>query len=65
MGHDSLENHLKTNFNLVQGHGWSFTELDEMIPWERGVYVELLTQKLRNEAQLAHDMALQQQQRRR
>jgi hypothetical protein len=51
MAHDSLENHVKTNFNLRQDHGWSFSEIDEMVPWERILYVELLSQKLRNENQ--------------
>ena len=27
---------------MMQHHNYSLTELDNMIPWERGVYVDLL-----------------------
>lgn len=30
------------NFALMQHHKYSLTELEEMIPWERDVYVTLL-----------------------
>ena len=40
--HDSLENYYKTNFALMQHHKYSLTELDNMMPWERDVYVNLL-----------------------
>ena len=40
--HDSLENYYKTNFALMQHHKYSLTELENMLPWERDVYVNLL-----------------------
>ena len=40
--HDSLENHYKTNFALMQHHKYSLTELENMMPWGRDVYVNLL-----------------------
>jgi len=40
--HDSLENYYKTNFALMQHHKYSLTELENMIPWERDVYIGLL-----------------------
>ena len=40
--HDSLENYYKTNFALMQHHKYTLTELEDMIPWERDVYVNLL-----------------------
>ena len=40
--HDSLENMYKTNFALMQHHKYSLTELENMIPWERDIYVNLL-----------------------
>jgi hypothetical protein len=42
MGHDSLANHIKSNFNLIHHHKWSLGEINEMIPWEKNIYVELL-----------------------
>ena len=34
---------------MMQHHGYSLTELNEMIPWEREVYVQLLLQHLQEE----------------
>jgi hypothetical protein len=32
----------KTNFVLIQEHKYSLTELENMLPWERKVYISLL-----------------------
>ena len=42
MVHDSLSNMYQLNFALMQHHNYSLTELDEMIPFERDIYVALL-----------------------
>ena len=47
--HDSLMNHYKTNFALMQHHKYSLTELENMMPWERDVYVNLLITHLQEE----------------
>ena len=47
--HDSLENYYKTNFALMQHHKYSLTELENMIPWERDVYVSLLIAHIQEE----------------
>jgi hypothetical protein len=47
--HDSLMNLFKTNFALMQHHKYSLTELEDMIPWERDVYVNLLLAYLQEE----------------
>ena len=49
LSHDSLENYYKTNFALMQHHKYSLTELDNMIPWEREIYVILLQQYIKDE----------------
>ncbi len=49
LSHDSLENYYKTNFALMQHHKYSLTELDNMIPFEREIYVELLSQWIKEE----------------
>ena len=33
----------------MQHHGYSLTELDNMIPWEREIYVALLQQFIKEE----------------
>lgn len=40
--HNSLENYYKTNFALMQHHKYSLTEIENLMPWERDVYVNLL-----------------------
>ena len=42
-------NYYKTNFSLMQHHKYSLTELENMIPWERDVYVALLIQYVEEE----------------
>tara|TARA_R110002153_G_scaffold214192_1_gene366762 strand:- start:648 stop:779 length:132 start_codon:yes stop_codon:yes gene_type:complete len=34
---------------MVQHHKYSLTELDNMIPWERQIYVSLLSQFIEEE----------------
>lgn len=40
---------MQTNFSLVQHHKYSLTELENMMPWEREVYVALLVEYLKEE----------------
>lgn len=49
MAHESLASYYKTNFALVQFHKYSITELENMIPWEREIYVGLLQQYIEDE----------------
>ena len=47
--HDTLRNYYKTNFSLMQHHKYSLTELENMIPWERDIYVSMLIQYIEEE----------------
>ena len=49
MAHTSLESYYKVNFALIQHHKYSLTEIENMIPWEREVYVTLLRQYIEEE----------------
>jgi|TARA_B100001063_G_C16391247_1_gene370259 hypothetical protein len=40
---------MTTNFSLMQHHKYSLTELENMMPWEREVYVEMLVQYIKEE----------------
>ncbi len=33
----------------MQNHGYSLTELDNMLPWEREIYVALLVEHIKEE----------------
>ena len=35
-------NYYKTNFALIQHHKYSLTEIENMIPFERDIYVDML-----------------------
>ena len=39
---EDLESYYKINFSLMQYHKYSLTELENMMPWERDVYITLL-----------------------
>ena len=47
--HETLMNYYKMNFALMKYHGYSSTELEEMLPFERDVYVMLLVDYLEKE----------------
>ena len=42
LSHGSLENYYLSNFAMIQHHKWSLTELEDMMPYERDIYVALL-----------------------
>ena len=52
MVHDSLANMYQLNFALMQHHNYSLTELDEMIPFERDIYVTLLKNYLEEQEEI-------------
>ena len=49
LSHDSLENYYKTNFAMMQHHKYSQEEIENMLPWEREIYIGLLTKFLEEE----------------
>ena len=44
-----LENYYKINFALLQYHKYSLTEVENLIPWERDIYIGMLKQHLEDE----------------
>ena len=49
MSHEDLESYYKMNFALMHHHKYSLTELENMIPWEREIYISLLQQHIEEE----------------
>ena len=49
MAHMNLESYFKLNFALMQHHKYSLTEIENMMPWERDIYVGLLNQWVEEE----------------
>ena len=40
---------MTVNFSLMQHHKYSLTELENMIPWEREIYVDMLSTYIKEE----------------
>ena len=49
LAHDSLYNYYKTNFGMMQYHKYSLTEIENMMPWEREIYVDMLINYIKEE----------------
>tara|TARA_B100000902_G_scaffold323556_1_gene317394 strand:+ start:655 stop:831 length:177 start_codon:yes stop_codon:yes gene_type:complete len=49
MAHIDLESYYKVNFSLMQHHKYSLTEVENMMPWERDIYLALLNQYVEEE----------------
>jgi hypothetical protein len=58
MSHNSLANYYQVNFNLLQHHKYSLEEIENMIPFERTIYVQMLSAWIEEE----NDRIRQQQQ---
>ena len=49
LGYDSLMNFFKTNFSLMQHHKYNLSDIENMMPWERDIYLSLLQQHIEEE----------------
>jgi hypothetical protein len=46
LSHETLANYYKTTHILKSKHGYSLTEAEEMLPWERDIYVGFIIQDI-------------------
>jgi len=46
---------------MVQHHRWSLTEIENMLPWERDVYVDKLVQHIKDENEKQREQQRKQQ----
>jgi hypothetical protein len=53
LSHEDLESYYRINFALMQYHKYSLTEIENMIPWEREIYLALLENHIREEEEKA------------
>ena len=51
MAHEDLESYYKTNFALIQHHKYSLSDIENLIPWERDIYIMLLKNWIEEEEQ--------------
>tara|TARA_A100001388_G_scaffold90067_1_gene65184 strand:+ start:1453 stop:1614 length:162 start_codon:yes stop_codon:yes gene_type:complete len=45
-------NYFQTNFLMMQHFNYSLSELEEMLPWEREVYLIMLNEHLEEKARM-------------
>lgn len=44
--HETLENHYRLNFQLMHFHKYSLAELENMFPFERELYMNLIMEDI-------------------
>ena len=52
----TLAIYFEYTFALIQHHSWSLTELENMIPWEREIYTNLLADHVQKENERVEQM---------
>jgi len=60
LGYDNLMNYFKTNFSLMQHHKYSLSDIENMMPWEKFIYVDMLKQYIKHQEDMMRDQAAQQ-----
>ena len=55
MSHISLEAYYETFFSMMQHHNYNLTELENLIPWERDIYVGMLINHIKEEKKKAEE----------
>jgi hypothetical protein len=46
-------NYYQTNFQLIQNHNYSLNDVENMIPWEREIYLSMLMDQLKEQREEA------------
>ena len=59
LGYDNLMNYFKTNFSLMQHHKYSLSDIENMMPWEKFIYVDMLKQYIKHQEDMMRDQAAQ------
>ena len=47
LSHNTLQNYYATNFSLIQHHKYSISDVENIMPFERDIYVEMLIKHLK------------------
>ena len=54
LSHNTLLSYYEANFQMMQHHKYSLSEIDNMMPWEREVYMDMLIEFMKEE-KLRHE----------
>ncbi|MAQ88896.1 MAG: hypothetical protein CMM03_03470 [Rhodopirellula sp.] len=47
--HTSLMNYYQTNFALIHHHKWQIDHIENLMPWEKDIYISMLVDFLQEE----------------
>ncbi len=54
--HDTLANWYQSNFAMMQHHKYSLADLENLMPWERRLYIDMLVQHVKEENEKHKEM---------
>lgn len=49
LSHQDTVTYYQSNFQLMQEYKWSLSEIENMLPWEREVYIVMLNEYIKEE----------------
>jgi hypothetical protein len=55
--YDKLPNFFKTNFAMMQHHKYNLYDIENMMPWERAIYIDMLQDYLKKLEEQNRDRA--------
>ena len=55
--YDKLPNFFKTNFAMMQHHKYNLSDIENMMPWERAIYIDMLQDYLKKIEEQNRDRA--------
>ena len=55
--YDKLPNFFKTNFAMMQHHKYNLSDIENMMPWERAIYIDMLQEYLKKLEEQNRDRA--------
>lgn len=58
LGYDTLINFYQTNFSLMHFHKYSLSDIENMIPWEKFIYLDMLRQHVKHQEETMRDQAV-------
>jgi len=57
--HTSLMTYYQTNFALIHHHKWQIEYIENLMPWEKDIYITMLVQFLKEEEERLKEQELQ------
>jgi len=55
--YDKLPNFFKTNFAMMHHHKYNLSDIENMMPWERAIYIDMLQEYLKKLEEQNRDRA--------